>query len=391
MRRVVILGSTGSIGTNALDVLRRLEGRFSVYALTAHRNVELLSQQAEEFKPRFIVIGDPALVDRLKTSGAKILAGPEGLEEVAALPEADIVLNALVGAVGLVPTLRALGAGKRVALANKETLVMGGELVMRAAADSDGELIPVDSEHSAIFQCLKGNELHDVKRLILTASGGPFLGLSPEELSSVSPREALSHPVWEMGRKVTIDSATLMNKGLEVIEAHWLFGVPIARIEVLIHQQSIVHSLVEYTDHSILAQMSLPDMKLPIQYALTYPHRELSSHGSLDLAQVGALTFQRPDPDRFPCFGLAHEAAEAGGAMPVVLNAANEVAVPAFLEGQIRFTDIPQVIEKTMAQHRLIQHPDLEEILATDAWARETAAAEVSYIERCRKRDPGYK
>jgi 1-deoxy-D-xylulose-5-phosphate reductoisomerase len=293
----------------------------------------------------------------------------------------------MVGAAGLTPTLLALQEGKRVALANKESLVMGGELVMKSAAKGRAELIPVDSEHSAIFQCLQGQDRERVKNLILTASGGPFLGLSPEELSSVSPRQALSHPTWEMGQKVTIDSATLMNKGLEVIEAHWLFGMPLSRIAVLIHQQSIVHSLVEFSDNSVLAQMSLPDMRLPIQYALTYPEREQSPYASLDLAQVGALTFQRPDPSKFPCFELAHQAAELGGTMPAALNAANEVAVPAFLEGEIRFTDIPTVIRETMAQHRLVAHPGLEQILAADEWSRETARSQVSRIDRCRKTD----
>ncbi len=385
MRRVVILGSTGSIGTSALDVIRRLRGSFSVCGLTANRNVKLLYQQAEEFRPQVVAIGDPALADRIQIDGTRVVAGPQGLEEVAALPEADIVLNALVGASGLTPTVHALQAGKRVALANKESLVMGGELVMGMIAETGGELIPVDSEHSAIFQCLQSQDRKGVKRLILTASGGPFLRLSPGELASVSPRQALAHPTWEMGQKVSIDSATMMNKGLEVIEAHWLFGIPISQIEVLIHEQSIVHSLVEFSDNSILAQLSLPDMRLPIQYALTYPQREQSAQVALDLAQVGALTFQRPDRDKFPCFQLAYDAAESGGTMPAVLNAANEEAVPAFLNGEIRFTDIPTVIRETMVRHRLVAHPDMAGILAADGWARETARSQVCRIAQCQK------
>jgi 1-deoxy-D-xylulose-5-phosphate reductoisomerase len=383
MRRIVILGSTGSIGSNALDVLRRLRGSFSVCGLTAHRNVELLRQQAVEFSPQVVACGDSDMADHIELPGIRVVVGPPGLEEVAALPQADIVLNALVGAVGLTPTLRALQAGKRVALANKESLVMGGELVMGMVAEKGGQLLPVDSEHSAIFQCLQGQERGNVKRLILTASGGPFLNSSPAELTTVSPQQALSHPTWEMGRKVTIDSATLMNKGLEVIEAHWLFGVSTSRIEVLIHEQSIVHSLVEFCDHSVLAQLSLPDMRLPIQYALTYPQREASPQASLDLAQVGALTFQRPDGERFPCLQLAYDAVEAGGTMPAVLNAANEEAVQAFLTDKIGFTDIPAVIHQTMDRHRLVAHPDLAAILEADGWAREMAKSRIS---RCRRK-----
>jgi 1-deoxy-D-xylulose-5-phosphate reductoisomerase len=385
MRRVAILGSTGSIGTNALDVLRRLKGRFSVCALTAQRNVRLLSQQAEEFGPQKVVIGDPDLVSQLGSLKAEVLVGEQGLQVVAAMPEADIVLNALVGAVGLVPTLKALQAGKRVALANKESLVLGGELVMDTVRGNQGSLIPVDSEHNAIYQCLEGRRPESVKRIILTASGGPFFAFSAEELRTVSPQQALSHPTWEMGHKVTIDSATLMNKGLEIIEAHWLFGIPLSRIDVLIHQQSIVHSLVEFSDNTLLAQLSVPDMKLPIQYALTHPHREQSAQGSLDLASVGALTFQQPDPVKFPCLQLARQAAELGGSMPAVLNAANEMAVPAFLKGHIRFTDIPEVIAETMARHRLVPHPHLEQIQEADRWARETAQGEMARMTQGRK------
>jgi len=382
MRRIVILGSTGSIGTNALDVLRRLRGSFSVCALTAHRNVELLRRQAEEFGPQVVACGDRDMADHFDLPGIKVLWGSQGLEEVAALPEADIVLNALVGAAGLTPTLRAIQAGKRVALANKESLVMGGELVMGMVAGSTGQLIPVDSEHSAIFQCLQGEGRGQVNRLILTASGGPFLNWGPEDLSAVSPQQALAHPTWEMGRKVTIDSATLMNKGLEVIEAHWLFGIPTSRIEVLIHEQSIVHSLVEFADHSVLAQLSLPDMRLPIQYALTFPHREPSPQDPLDLAQVGALTFQRPDEQRFPCLQLAYDAVELGGTMPAVLNAANEEAVGAFLTDEIGFTDIPMVIHQTMGRHSVVAHPDLAEVLAADGWAREMAKSRISLCQK---------
>jgi len=384
MQRVAILGSTGSIGTSALDVLSRMEDRFSVCALTARSNVDLLRRQAEEFGPLKVVIGSPDLADRLSSLKAEVLTGPEGLETAAAMDQADIVLNALVGAAGLVPTLKALQAGKRVALANKESLVLGGELVMKQARRSQGALIPVDSEHSAIFQCLQGHQPESVKRIILTASGGPFHAFSAEELRSVSPQQALSHPTWNMGHKVTIDSATLMNKGLEIIEAHWLFGVPLSRIDVLIHQQSIVHSLVEFTDNTLLAQLSVPDMRLPIQYALTYPQRAPNAQGALDLASVGALTFQQPDPVKFPCLQLARQAAELSGTMPAVLNAANEMAVPAFLQGQIRFTDIPEVIRETMDQHRLIPHPDLEQLQEADRWARRTVRTEMDRVTQGR-------
>jgi len=387
MQQVTILGSTGSIGTNALDVLRRLKDRFSVCALTAQRNVTLLRQQAEEFKPQKVVIGDPELVPQLGSLKADILVGREGLETVAAMPEADVVLNALVGAAGLVPTLKALQAGKRVALANKESLVLGGELVMETARKSQGRIIPVDSEHNAIYQCLEGRRPESVKRIILTASGGPFFSFSAEELRTVSPQQALSHPTWDMGSKVTIDSATLMNKGLEIIEAHWLFEIPLSRIDVLIHQQSIVHSLVEFSDNTLLAQLSVPDMRMPIQYALTYPHRAQSSQDALDLADVGALTFQKPDPVKFPCLRLARQAAELGGSMPAVLNAANEVAVPAFLKGHIRFTDIPEVIGETMAQHRLVPHPRLEQIQEADRWARQMTWTEMTRMTQSRKAD----
>jgi 1-deoxy-D-xylulose-5-phosphate reductoisomerase len=389
MPRVAILGSTGSIGTNALDVLRRLQDRFSVCALTAQRNVELLRQQAEEFEPQAVVIGDATLASELGSLKANVLVGSEGLEQVATMPEADIVLNALVGAAGLVPTLRALEADKQVALANKESLVLGGELVMETARRCQGSIIPVDSEHSAIHQCLEGHRPESVQRIILTASGGPFVTFSADKLRSVSPQQALSHPVWDMGRKVTIDSATLMNKGLEIIEAHWLFDIPLTRIDVLIHQQSIVHSLVEFSDNVMLAQLSVPDMRLPIQYALTYPQREQSLPASLDLAAVGALTFQRSDPVKFPCLQLARRAAELGGSMPAVLNAANEVAVPAFLKGQVRFTDIPEVIGETMGRHHLVPHPDLIRIQEADSWARRTAEAEILRMTQHRKMDQG--
>ena len=387
MQHVAILGSTGSIGANTLDVLRRMRDRFSVCALTAQQNAGLLRRQAEEFDPQKVVIGDPGLTGQLDSLKAEVLIGPQGLETVAAMDRADIVLNALVGAAGLVPTLRALEAGKRVALANKESLVLGGELVMDRVREGTGSLIPVDSEHSAIFQCLEGRKPESVKRIILTASGGPFFAFSAEELRTVSPQQALSHPTWDMGRKVSIDSATLMNKGLEIIEAHWLFGVPLPRIDVLIHQQSIVHSLVEFTDNTLLAQLSVPDMRMPIQYALTYPHRVPNAQGSLDLASVGALTFQQPDPVKFPCLQLARQAAELSGTMPAVLNAANEMAVPAFLQGQIRFTDIPEVIGETIAQHRLIDHPGLEQLQEADRWARRTARNEMDRMTRGRKAD----
>jgi len=302
-----------------------------------------------------------------------ILSGESGLLELAAYAGADVMVNGLVGAAGLRPTLKAIEAGHHVAIANKESLVMAGELVTREARQRGVDLLPVDSEHSAIWQCLQGNDKRTIKRLILTASGGPFVDWPMEKMKDITPKEALAHPTWEMGQKVTIDSATMMNKGLEIIEAHWLFGCPVDRIDVMIHRQSIVHSFVEFVDGAMLAQLGLPDMRIPIQYALTYPHRRTGGCEVLDLIHCGALSFFDPDMDKFPCLRLAREAAQIGGTMPVVLNAANEVAVGAFLSGRISFLDISYVIQEVMSSHSSVPHPTLEEILEADSWSRDVS------------------
>jgi len=375
VKRLSILGSTGSIGTSALRVVRRHPDRFQVVGLAAGRNIDLLAEQVREFRPLVCSVADDALAATLRRrlpSGLKceVLSGAAGSVAVAALPEADIVLSAIVGAAGLVPTFAAIRSGKRVALANKETLVMAGELVMAEVRSRGVELLPVDSEHSALFQSLVGHRREDVFRLILTASGGPFLHRSPEEVATVSPEEALNHPRWKMGPKVTIDSATLMNKGLECIEARWLFDLPMSRIAVCIHPQSIVHSLVEYIDGSLVAQLAIPDMQIPIAYALSYPERVELELPRLDLFQVGQLSFLPPDEVRFPCLRLARQAAAAGGALPAVLNAANETAVNGYLSRRIRFGDIPKLIAEVLDGCDLPAPGTISEVLAADAWAR---------------------
>lgn len=369
-KRIAILGSTGSIGRQALDVMYEHADKFQVVALTTNRNVELLAQQVEVFHPSYVGIVDSESVQEFKKyglTGVEVLSGKECLKNVATLPEVDLVLVAVVGISGLEPTIAALEAGKDVALANKESLVAGGHLVVEAARKSGSKIIPVDSEHSAIFQCLAGcDDPNKIKRIYLTASGGPFRNYSKDQLRHVTVEEALNHPNWRMGKKVTIDSATLMNKGLEVIEAHWLFRLSIEQIQVVIHPQSIIHSMVEYIDGSIIAHMGKTDMRLPILYALSWPQRLESSVGSLELAAMEPLTFEMPDFDRFPCLGLAYKALEIGGTMPVVLNAADEVAVEKFLKGEISFMEIPVMIEQAMKSHKAIQNPDLNTILKVD-------------------------
>jgi 1-deoxy-D-xylulose-5-phosphate reductoisomerase len=337
--------------------------------------MELLCKQVKAFKPKAVAVRDEkqARLIRQRTGLKNVWTGEEGLKRLAGMTEADIVVNGVSGAAGLIPTLAAIKAGKRLALANKESLVVAGELVMPLVKKHKAELIPVDSEHSAIFQCLKGEPTRSVKRLILTASGGPFRKVGRRRLRHITPAHALKHPTWNMGKKITIDSATLMNKGLEVIEAHWLFGLDGDRIDVLIHPQSIIHSMVEFRDGAVLAQASLPDMRLPIQYALTYPERLPSPIVSCDLAKIKRLTFHPPNLVKFPCLGLAYEALKAGGTMPAVLNAANEVAAHAFLDERIGFHEIPKVIARAMRKHRTVAHPSLEEILEADCWAREIA------------------
>jgi 1-deoxy-D-xylulose-5-phosphate reductoisomerase len=385
MKRLTILGSTGSIGTSTLDVVGSHPQDFAVTALAAGRNVALLKSQIDRFCPRLAVVADPPCAEELralltKKSRTAVLCGPEGYREAAAADGTDMVVSAMVGAAGLIPTLTAIEAGRDIALANKETLVMAGGIVLGKAAERGVRIIPVDSEHSAIFQCLQGQRRQDVRRIILTASGGPFLRASKEDLEAVTPAQALRHPNWAMGKKITIDSATMMNKGLEVIEAAWLFGVPLAAVDVLIHPQSIVHSMVEYGDGSVIAQLGVPDMRVPIAYALSFPGRIRQVAPFLDLTRAGALSFFEPDRERFPCLGLAYRAAEVGGTMPSVLNGANEAAVAAFIDGEIGFNDIFRVTDSLLTCHRALDEPTIDDILAADAWARREAGKMIEGI-----------
>ncbi len=379
-RRVVLLGCTGSIGAAALAVLRRLGCRYELYGVSARSRVDALLACCREFRPRRIVLCDAAAADRFTAAGGcgAVSTGDQALAELAADPEVDVVVNALVGAVGLLPTLRALEAGKRVALANKEALVMGGPLVRRALGRGGGELIPVDSEHSALFQLLEGHPLAEVRRLVLTASGGPFRGRTREELAGVTVDEALAHPTWSMGPKVTVDSATLANKGLEIIEAHVLFEVPYAAISVVIHPQSVVHGLVELVDGSLLAHLSRPTMELPMQYALTYPERAEVPPARLSLAEMSRLTFEVADETSFPALALARAAGEAGGTCPAVFNAANETANLAFREGRIGFNEIPDVLEHTLERVPPEPVDEVADVAHADAAAR---AAAWSWVE----------
>ena len=377
MRNLVLLGSTGSIGTSTIKVVEDLPDQIRVLGLGAGNNVELLLEQTRKHRPAAISITDPAKAQELRDAlgtATKVHSGAEGLLKLATLPAADIVLIAIVGTAGLQPALAAIRAGKDIAVASKEILVMAGEIVMREAREHGVKVLAVDSEHSAIFQCLDGKPTESIRRLWLTASGGPFRTTPKEEFPAITVERALKHPSWVMGRKITIDSATLFNKGLEMIEARWLFDVEMARVSVVVHPQSIVHSMVEFVDGSMLAQLSTPDMCLPIQYALTYPNRAPSQRVQTSLAKLGALTFEEPDPDRFPALELARRAGEVGGTLPAVLNAANEVAVEAFLNRRVSFTDISAVVRRTMEQHQPVPHASLEQILAADAWARAEAA-----------------
>lgn len=375
-KRISILGSTGSIGCQTLDVIKDYPEEFQVLALTGRKNVSLLAQQVKTFQPELAVLTDPEAARQLSRllhgQTTRVLAGEEGLLAAATYPGTDLLVTAVVGFAGLKPTLAAIDAGIDIALANKETLVTAGSIVMQRARERKVDIIPIDSEHSAIFQCLQGNEPGDLQRIMLTASGGPFRNYSKEELAGVSPEQALKHPNWSMGAKITVDSATMMNKGLEVLEAHWLFPVPLTSIEVLVHPQSIVHSLIEFKDGSILAQLGPPDMRFPILYALTYPERWSNNLPKLDL--VGReLAFTAPDLERFPCLAYAYEAGEKGGTMPTVVNAANEMAVAAFLQKKIGFLDIPRVIRQVMDLHQVRKNPDLDAIFSADTWARQEA------------------
>lgn len=376
MKSLAILGSTGSIGTQTLDVVRAHPERFRVTALAAHKSDGQIEEQIREFSPAIAVLTDEAAAVRLRAryhGATEILSGAEGLLAVAVLPTADTVVTSLMGFAGLAPTLAAIEAGKDIALANKETLVVAGELVMNAAKAHGVAILPVDSEHCALFQCLQGEKREAVERLILTASGGPFRGKKLADLAAVSLADCLNHPTWAMGKKITVDSATLINKGLEVIEAHWLYDMPYDKIEVVVHPQSIVHSLVSFRDGAVMAQLGLPDMRLPIQYALTYPDRVASDFPRLDFSRLGALTFETPDTATFRGLTIAAEAGRTGGTAPCVMNAANEIAVEAFLGGFIGFLDIYHIIEKTLAARPVRQAATFEVLQEEDAWARQYA------------------
>jgi len=381
-KKIAILGSTGSIGRNVLKIVANFPERFTVVGLSAGWNVNLVYQQIKAFTPGLVSVADREAAIKLRTllgpnGSTEIVCGQEGSVQVASLEEADMVVSAMVGAAGLLPTLAALRSGKDIALANKETLVMAGRLIMEEVNRQRVKLLPIDSEHSAIAQALGAGRKEDVARIILTASGGPFLHLKKEDLWKVTPDQALHHPNWDMGRKISIDSATMMNKGLEVIEAHWLFDIPLDRIEVLVHPQSIVHSLVEFVDGSVVAQLGIPDMRVPISYALSYPERLETGLSRLNLTECSNLNFLQPDLGQFPALQTAYEACRTGGCMPAVLNAANEVAVAAFLEGRLRFPEISTVVAETMNRMHYIKDTDIATILEADQQARAEAAAVV--------------
>ena len=373
MKNISILGSTGSIGTQTLDVIRKNKS-YKVVSLSANANIDLLEKQIFEFKPEMVAVGDEKkaleLKRRLVGTKTKVTSGMDGLIAVSTHELADVVVTSVVGMIGLIPTLEAIKANKTIALANKETLVTAGEIVMREAFHKKVSILPVDSEHCAIFQCLKSGKKNEVSKIILTASGGPFRGKSYNDLTKVGLEDALNHPTWSMGKKISIDSATLMNKGLEVIEAKWLFDVDVDNIDVLVHPQSIIHSMVEFIDGNVISQMGVHDMRIPIQYALDYPNREHNDIEKLDLAKIGSLTFEKPDMETFKCLKLALNALKEGGTMPSVLNGANEMAVKLFLENKIRFLDIPELIGNIMVRHKNIINPSLEDVLESDKWSR---------------------
>ena len=376
-KQLCILGSTGSIGTQTLDVVRAYPERYQVYAICANRSIDLLVEQAREFHPEVVCIADESLYDslnaQLSTLNCKVWAGADAIAEVVTMPSIDIVVASMVGYAGLRPTMEAIRAGKTIALANKETLVVAGELICELAVQHHAPILPVDSEHSAIFQSLVGEDRSEIEKILLTASGGPFRTFSLEQMRSVTAADALKHPNWDMGAKITIDSASMMNKGFEVIEAKWLFGVPVEKVQVLVHPQSIVHSAVQFTDGAIKAQLGAPDMRLPIQYALSFPERLKSDFPRADLFSLGALTFEEPDLARFPNLGLAYEAMRRGGNVPCVLNAANEVANLAFRQGRCGFLQMSDIISETMAKAAFIAKPTYDDYVATDAEARRIA------------------
>ena len=375
MKNIAVLGATGSIGRNTLEIAKSFPDKFKVIAISGKANINLLEQQINQFHPKFVVVMDEKTRDQLRNSvsdkNVKIECGHESLVKISTLDEVDIVVSAITGMTGLIPTLEAIKKGKHIAIAAKELLVTAGRIMLEEVKKKGAKLLPVDSEHNAVFQCLDGKSKKDIKRIILTASGGPFY--KEKNLHNISSEQALAHPVWKMGRKISIDSATLMNKGLEVLEAHWLFGIDISKIEVIIHPECIIHSMVEFIDGSVFALLGIPDMKMPIQYALTYPERMPTQLEPLDLSKISQFNFSAPNFDKFPCLKLAYEAGAIGGTMPAVLNSANDAAVNLFLKKKIKFTDIPKIIEKIMDKHDVIQNPCLDNILESDAWARKTA------------------
>jgi 1-deoxy-D-xylulose-5-phosphate reductoisomerase len=379
IKRITILGSTGSVGRNALDIISRHRDLFRIVALTAGENINLLEEQIKTFSPEVVAVADEKAAKELqrrlgkKNPSLRMLSGNGGVAEAASSNNSDFVLSAIVGAAGLIPTMSAIRSGKTIGLANKETLVMAGKIVTEEAKKQKVKILPVDSEHSAIFQCIEGRKKSDLRRIILTASGGPFACRSIEELNDMKPEDALKHPSWRMGKKISIDSATLMNKGFEMIEAHYLFGLPPERIDILVHPQSIVHSIVEFSDRSCLAQLSRPDMKGPIAYALSYPERLKDVVKGLDLDKVESLVFKKPDNVCFPCLSYAYKAMDVKGTMPSVLNAANEVAVEAFLKGKIKFTEISHVIKESMENHDVMPDNELDAVIEADRWARRKA------------------
>ena len=366
-----ILGSTGSIGTQTLDIVKKFPEHYKIVGLTCNSNIELLKKQIEEFKPELVAVFDEEKADQLKVD-IPVYKGMEGLLKVASFGEVHTVINSLVGSIGVLPTIKAIENLKNVALANKETLVTAGEIVMKKLKFHKTTLLPIDSEHSAILQCLQGSKLEDVNKITITCSGGAFKNKTKEELQSLTAADALKHPTWNMGKKITIDCATLMNKGFEVIEAHWIYNLPYSKIDVIIHPQSIIHSLVEFHDHSVIAQLGIPDMRIPIQYALTYPNRlKNETLPKLNLIDKKELIFKEPDLERFPCLAMAYDAGIKSGSLPAVMNAANEIAVKYFLQDKIKFTDIPRLIIEQMDKHPLIKNPDLDQILDIDKKVKE--------------------
>ncbi len=375
-KKIAILGSTGSIGRNCLDVIGRFPEKYEVIGLASNTSIDLLAEQVEKFKPREIALFDEDCAKAISSkinSSVKVYSGLDGLNRIAASDEVELLVSSMIGAAGLVPTYEAIKAGKTIALANKESLVVGGEVVTREAKKNNVNILPVDSEHSAIFQSMEGHRKEDIRRIIITASGGPFLEQNAGDMENIKPEDALKHPNWNMGKKITIDSATMMNKGLEAIEAKWLFDIDIDKISVVIHPESIIHSMVEYVDGSVVGQLGIPDMRIPISLALAYPERLPNEYPPLDLIEKGTLSFKKPDLKKFPCLALALEAGRTGGTMPAVLNASNEIAVNSFLEEKLKYTNIPVIVEKTMKCHDNGKVSEISDVLEADKWARSKA------------------